>query len=248
MNTSNYDVALDWATDLYGSPNFLEFWFPRHHFIEAERGESWMSATRTDKDKRYGMAIGEGAQPNPAWNHFSFSAHADQSLIDSSHFKHDGGWIAYVIRTDLFAHQPSLETLGEEESWDEINSFLETHFPDASVKAGNPEVQTWPVLRGNGSELLAVGALSLWESGALAANSIGVNSTQRGQGIGKRYVEGMIATAHHLGYKTLCLGVYNKNIAGIKLYESVGFTRVDEFFHYTEVDDTEKRRNRPVRD
>lgn len=116
------------------------------------------------------------------------------------------------------------------------------------MKAGNPEVQTWPVLRGNGSELLAVGALSLWESGALAANSIGVNSTQRGQGIGKRYVEGMIATAHHLGYKTLCLGVYNKNIAGIKLYESVGFTRVDEFFHYTEVDDTEKRRNRPVRD
>jgi ribosomal protein S18 acetylase RimI-like enzyme len=248
MRTTDFDIAAAWAEELYGTPNFLDFWFPRHHFIEAERGTDWMSATRTDHDRRYGMAIGAGAQPRDDWNHFSYSSSADQSLIDVDKFTHDGGWIAYVIKTSPFAHLHPLETITTSDQWPEVDAFLEAHFSDASVKADNPEVRAWTVLRDDAGRIIAAGALSQWESGQLAANSIGVDSTLRGQGIGRKFVERMISNAAALGFDSLCLGVYNQNIAGIKTYESVGFTKVDEFFHYTEVSDTVKRRNRPVRD
>jgi ribosomal protein S18 acetylase RimI-like enzyme len=248
VQTADFDVARTWAEELYGSPHFLDFWFPRHHFIGAERGNDWMSATRTDKDKSYGMAIGAGAQPNPEWNHFSYSSSADQSLIETDTYKHDGGWIAYVIKTSKYSDVEPLEVVTTSDKWPEIDAFLEKHFSDASVKADNPEVLAWTVLRNNECAIIAAGALSQWESGALAANSIGVDSSLRGQGIGKKFVTAMVANAAALGFDSLCLGVYNKNIAGIKTYESVGFTKIDEFFHYTEIDDTVKRRNRPVRD
>ena len=248
MLTNNYDVALQWAKELYGSPNFMDFWFPRHHFIEAERGESWMTASRADKDKCYAMAIGAESRVNMNLNHFSISRFADLNQIDLEHFKFDDGWVAYVIETAKYSQLAPLEKIDSPHLWDEINNFLDVNFTDASTRAGNPEVLAWTILRDDRDGIIAVGALSQWESGNLAANSIGVASSLRGQGIGKLFVERMIATAYSMGFDSLCLGVYDNNIAGIRLYESIGFTKVEEFFHYSEKDDLQKRRNRPVKD
>ena len=244
--TFDYDEASRWAKEICGEPNFLQFWFPKSQFLSAECGEGWISATRRDRDSSYGMAIGKNAKLNPEWGHFSISRFADQSLVDTSKYVNDAQWDAYVIKTDAFASYEPLENMNSPKYFDEINGFLEENFPDASVKAGNPEVVAWPVLRDEDGEILAIGALSKWESGGLAAQSITVSSNQRGKGIGRRFMEGFISSAFHLGYKELCLGVMYENEPAKRLYESLGFVNVDRFYHYSTIDDHERRRNRPM--
>lgn len=245
MLTKNFDTASTWAHELYGTPHFLQFWFPRSHFLEAERGVNWMSATRSDGGAIYGMAIGEGAHVNPGWTHFSISRFADQNQIDGDAFKQDGEWDAFVIQTQGFAHLPEMENLSTDLGL--VASFLEKNFPEASTKTDSDEVLSWCALRDKNHKLVGVGALSEWESGGLAAQSITVASEERGKGYGRTLVEGMIATSYHLGHESLCLGVWFHNTAAKSLYESLGFIRVDSFLHYSQRDDVVRRRNRPAR-
>ena len=243
IETTDFAQAKQWAQELYGLPNFLQFWFPEDSFMHADRGDSWMSATRADKGAIYGMAIGSDAEPCDDWTHFSISRFADQSLIDTSIYKQDGEWDAFAIKTDSFAHLPALEDFKADLAL--VADFLNTHFPDASTKTDSTEVVAWTGLRDSVGNLVAIGALTLWESGYLAAQSICVDSGARGQGFGRMIVEGMIATAHHLGYKELCLGVWYHNLVAKRLYENIGFQRIDSFLHYSEIDDAIRRRNKP---
>lgn len=245
MKSKDFDQAREWAHDLYGEPNFLHFWFPRSHFLEAERGEDWMSATRDDGGAIYGMAIGAHAQNNPVWTHFSISRFANQDQIDSEVYVRDGEWDAFVIETQGFSHLPEMENLSSH--LDEVSQFLEENFPDASTKADSDEVLSWCALRDKNQKLVGIGALSEWESGGLAAQSIAVACDERGKGYGRALVEGMIATSYHLGHESLCLGVWFHNLAAKALYESLGFIRVDSFLHYSQSEDVVRRRNRPSR-
>ena len=245
MQTKDFDEAELWARELYGSPHFLQFWFPRSHFLGAERGENWMSATRSDGDAIYGMAIGKDVRPRPEWTHFSISRFADQTLIDGEIFEQDGEWDAFVIETQGFSHIPEMENLSTD--LEIVAQFLEENFPDASTKADSEEVLSWCALRDKNQKLVGIGALSEWESGGLAAQSITVAHDERGKGYGRALVEGMIATSYHLGHESLCLGVWFHNQTAKKLYESLGFIRVDSFLHYSQREDVVRRRNRPSR-
>lgn len=231
METTTYDQAATWAQELCGTVNFLQFWFPENQFVSAIREGNSISATRLDGDGYYGMSLGVSAPLDPRWNHFSISRDSDLGRIDRSQYKEEGEWEAYVISTAEFKNTAPLENLMDMSL---VADFLSAHFPDSSVKAGDPEVMTWTGLRDDAGNLVGIGALSKWESGNLAAQSIAIAESERGKGYGKQLVTGMVATAQHLGYDKLCLGVYFYNESAKKLYRSVGFTKVDSFMHFSE--------------
>jgi ribosomal protein S18 acetylase RimI-like enzyme len=243
METTRHEVAAQWADELFGFPNFLRFWFPEKQFVGAKRDQSWMSATRKDNGGLYGMAIGEGAQLNPDWSHFSISRRADQGLINPDLFKEDGEWDAFVIRTKNYADLPILENLKSD--LEIVDSFLAENFPDASTKADSDEVISWAALRNDDDKVVGIGALTVWESGELAAQSIAIANDQRGKGYGRELVERMVSTAHSLGFETMCLGVWFHNTVAKSLYQSMGFIPVDSFLHYSRVEATERGRNTP---
>jgi len=245
VRTHSFSEAATWADELYGSPNFLQFWFPESQFVEAERGPSWMSATRRDGDAVYGMGIGSEVQVNPRWTHFSISREAKFDEGALKNYSADGEWDAFVITTEKFAHLPVLENLKSDLGL--VADFLEKNFPDASTKSDSDEVISWAGLRNESGKLVALGALSVWESDGLAAQSIAVDQDERGKGYGRQVVERMISTGFHLGFNSLCLGVWFYNTVAKNLYESIGFTRVESFIHYSQIDDELQRRNRPSR-
>lgn len=245
LKTHDFQQASQWANQKFGEPNFLTYWFPRSQFLEAEGGDGWLSATRRDSGAIYGMAVGANSEINPDWTHFSISRYANQAQIDSALFKKDGEWDAFFIKTEPFSHIPPLENM--KDSLEVVEKFLEKNFPDASTRTDSEEVISWSALRNDEGKLVALGALSIWESGGLAAQSITVDKEERGKGYGRAIVEGMISTGFHLGFNSLCLGVWFYNSVAKSLYESIGFTRVDSFIHYSLIDDTQRHRNRPAR-
>jgi ribosomal protein S18 acetylase RimI-like enzyme len=237
--THDFDLAANWAKELFDSPNFFDFWFPREHFLNANAGleseKPWMSALRSDRNgRKHAIALGSGAKIDPQWDSFSISRFADLTNLDRSRYNEGGHWDGYFIKTEHYQNLAPLENLLDQSDGGvkEINEFLETHFPNASTKAPDPEVQSWCALRNESSELIALGALSKWESGNLAAQSIAVASSTRGKGIGKEFVKRMVATAAHLGFKDLCLGVNHYNESAKKVYESVGFNLIDQFIYF----------------
>lgn len=48
----------------------------------------------------------------------------------------------------------------------------------------------------------------------------------RGQGVGTRLIEGLLARAHHDGVARLCLSVRVDNLAAVRVYERCGFATV----------------------
>jgi ribosomal protein S18 acetylase RimI-like enzyme len=182
------------------------------------------------------------------WDHFSICRSADLAQINLDHYKEDGQWDAYQIQTKVHGELPPLENLNSPKNHQRINQFLSGHFPDSSVKAGDPEVAAWPAILDQENQIIAIGALSIWESGKLAAQSIAVDKNHRGQGLGKEFVKRLVSTANHLGYENMCLGVWHFNEVAKHVYETSGFHLIDRFIHYARVDDPIKRTNRPVRD
>ena len=241
-STVEYREAMQWATELGGEANFLKFWFPQERFIRATRRGESISATRTDGDNVYAMAIGPNHVIEEDWTHFSISQDADPSIIDSNKFKLDGGWRAYSINTAHHKDSTPALTLTDN---NEINHFLEMNFPDSSVKAGNEEIVLWGGLRNEQGDLVAVGGLAKWESGQLAAVSIAVAQEARGGGFGKKLTAGLTRSALDLGYEILCLGVQAENDSAISVYEKTGFLLIDRFHHYSLNEEMMKLRNRP---
>ncbi len=240
LTTKSYEISLHWAYELYGSPNFLEFWFPKEHFVEASIKNSSFSATRKDGEKGlYGMGVGEDAPFNSNWNHFSISANAKDpdflKTVADKTFVEDGRWDAYLINTKNHASLTPLDNLNSPEHFPKIKKFLEENFDGASTWPGEEEVQCWAAMLDGADEIVAIGALSKWESGKLAAQSIAVNQNLRGKGIGKEFVNRLVATSYHLGYPDLCLGVWHFNDTAKHVYESAGFTLVDEFVYYSKL-------------
>jgi ribosomal protein S18 acetylase RimI-like enzyme len=248
-HTDSFEEAHSWATELYGKTNFLDFWFPKSQFISASRQGNSMSASRKDaKNGLYGMALGALAPISPDWDHFSICRNADLAQINLDRYKEDGQWDAYQIQTKVHEELPPLENLNSPENHHKINQFLSGHFPDSSVKAGDPEVAAWAAMLDQENQIIAIGALSIWESGNLAAQSIAVDQNHRGQGLGKEFVKRLVSTANQLGYENMCLGVWHFNEVAKHVYESSGFHLIDRFIHYAQVDDPIKRTNRPVRE
>ena len=99
---------------------------------------------------------------------------------------------------------------------------------ESSVYPGNDETVFWAGLLVN-NELVAVGALSKWESGKFIISSIATKVTERNKGYGQLITEGIIALANKRGIGMVRLAVNAKNEVAMRLYEKIGFESMGSF-------------------
>lgn len=95
----------------------------------------------------------------------------------------------------------------------------------------------YPVLGAfdGGGELLGFGSYGPFRNWPAykysVEHSIYVKDTERGKGLGKRILDGLIRNAEAQGYHTLIAGIDSENEASIRLHEKAGFARAGEIRH-----------------
>jgi predicted GNAT family acetyltransferase len=170
--------------------------------------------------------LGLGINPpiDPEWKRFTVERKVDTgnyvdavSLLDLD---------IYSIETQLYKNSPIAIEIYDDE---EISDFLKVHAPNSSVWPGNPELVFWAGIRNDSGELIAVGAVTMWETGQKVLSSVGTSKHERGKGFATKLVAEMVAKAHELEFPRLGLAVRADNIAAKRAYEKVGFALCGEF-------------------
>ena len=222
------EIGYDDARDFYqeknpGSP-FFETWFPRSKYVTSHVTDGGsLTAIRADGEGVYAMAVGADPFIPEDVKKFSIERGASEKYLEGA--IESGGWDCYYKAT------PPIGQLIERRFSDEvIDSFLKEHAPQSSVFPGNEEIQHWVEII-DGDDLVGVAALCRWESGHIVLSSVATHSEMRGRGIGKKLMELSLQGARALGEETLSLGVFHLNEAGIRLYESTGFTLMHHFMY-----------------
>ena len=217
IESSDYALAQKWAIEVAGEPNQAQLIIPEDRFIKAVRNSNSVSLTTMD-EQLFGLGLGLNPPIDPNWKRFTVERKADTSnyadavsLLDLD---------IYSIETQLYKNSPiAIEIHGDEE----ISDFLKLHAPNSSVWPGNPELVFWAGKRNQSGELIAVGAVTMWETGQKVLSSVGTSEHERGKGFATKLVAEMVAKAYELGFPRLGLAVHAKNIAAKRAYEKVGF-------------------------
>jgi RimJ/RimL family protein N-acetyltransferase len=223
IESSDYALAQKWAIEVAGEPNQAQLIIPEDRFIKAVRNSNSVSLTTMD-EQLFGLGLGLNPPIDPNWKRFTVERKADTSnyadavsLLDLD---------IYSIETQLYENSPlAVEIQGDTE----ISDFLKAHAPNSSVWPGNPELVFWAGKRNQSGELIAVGAVTMWETGQKIVSSVGTAEHERGKGIATKLIAEMVAKANELGFPRLGLAVHAKNIAAKKVYEKVGFVLCGEF-------------------
>ena len=223
VESTDYALAQKWAIEIAGDPNQAQLIIPEDSFIKAVRNSNSVSLTTSD-EKLFGLGLGINPPIDPEWKRFTVERKVDTSnyvdavsLLDLD---------IYSIETQLYKNSPiAIEIQGDTE----ISDFLKAHAPNSSVWPGNPELVFWAGKRNQSGELIAVGAVTMWETGQKIVSSIGTAEHERGKGIATKLVAEMVAKAYELGFPRLGLAVRADNIAAKRAYEKVGFALCGEF-------------------
>ncbi len=228
--THDFDRAQEWATELFGSPNLFETWMPAAGFVKAVGTASSLAFTR-GVEEPYGLGLGDGVEIDPTWKNFSIPRSIASER--TAEFVLTGQWDAYVISTSKFT---DLEIDGHRHiplsDDQEIAEFLNIHAPESSTKPGHPEIVFWSGLRNTSGELLAVAALTQWESGSYVLSSVAVHQDHRGEGLAQSLTRAVLIESAHNGISKVALGVAGKNAAAIAVYEKVGFICMGRFNYF----------------
>ncbi|CAB5065017.1 unannotated protein [freshwater metagenome] len=223
IESMDYALAQKWAIEIAGDPNQAQMIIPKEGFIKAVRNSNSVSLTRID-EKLFGLGLGINPPIDPDWQRFTVERKADVSsylravpILDLD---------IYSIETQLFAGSKIAEDLKGDQ---EISDFLTAYAPNSSVWPGNPEVVFWAGTRNESGELIAVGAVTMWESGQKVISSVGTAENERGKGHATKLVTEMVTKANEMGFPRLGLAVRADNIAAKKAYEKVGFVLCGEF-------------------
>ena len=212
----NFDQLLAAAQELEIPSKLIEVWIPREKFVDAVIQDKSLSITRVD-EPFYGMAIGPNPIIDKRWSHFSCSRSTPKEI--TAEFELQGQWDAYGIETS--AQEVKYQEL---KNFAAINSLIEKHAPQSSIRAEDPEVVAWI-----GIDDIALGAICKWESGFHVLSSIVVAEQMRGKGFGKLITRALIDAAYERGIGYLALGVWAKNEAAIATYRSIGFSELGKF-------------------
>ena len=212
----NYKELLECASKLGISNKLVTIWIPEDKYVDAHFSEVSLSITR-ESDPYYGMAFGPTPLIDPRWTHFSCTRSTPKAI--TAHVPLSGQWDAYGIKTKIFDVQYKVLS-----NHAEINSFIEAHAPQSSIRADDKEVIAWV-----GIENVALGAICKWESGAHVLSAIAVAKDQRGKSYGKLVTKALIDYAFKNGIDYLALGVWAKNDAAIATYKSIGFELLCQF-------------------
>ena len=211
-----YNELLECASKLGFSNKLITIWIPEDKYVDAHFSEDSLSITR-ESDPYYGMAFGPTPLIDPRWTHFSCTRSTPKAI--TAHVPLSGQWDAYGIKTKIFDVQYKVLS-----NHAEINSFIEAHAPQSSIRADDKEVIAWV-----GIENVALGAICKWESGAHVLSAIAVAKDQRGKSYGKLVTKALIDYAFKNGIDYLALGVWAKNDAAIATYKSIGFEQLGQF-------------------
>jgi RimJ/RimL family protein N-acetyltransferase len=223
VESTDYALAQKWAIEIAGDPNQAQLIIPKDRFIRAVRNSNSVSLT-TSEEKLFGLGLGINPPIDPEWKRFTVERKVDTSnyvdavsLLDLD---------IYSIETSLYENSPlAVEIQGDTE----ISDFLKAHAPNSSVWPGNPELVFWAGIRNDNGELIAVGAVTMWETGQKVLSSVGTSEHERGKGIATKLVAEMVAKANELGFPRLGLAVRADNIPAKRAYEKVGFVLCGEF-------------------
>jgi ribosomal protein S18 acetylase RimI-like enzyme len=212
----NYKELLECASKLGISIKLITIWIPEDKYVDAHFSEDSLSITR-ESDPFFGLAFGPKPKIDSRWTHFSCTRTTPKTI--TQHVPLSGQWDAYGIATRSFDIKYNIL-----KDFESINSFLEAHAPQSSIRAADPEVIAWI-----GIGEVALGAICKWESGAHVLSAIAVAENQRGKGFGKQITEALIDYAFENGIDYLALGVWAKNDAAIATYKSIGFEQLGQF-------------------
>ena len=223
IEITDYALAQKWAVEISGDPNQAQLIIPEDRFIRAVRNSNSVSLT-TREEKLFGLGLGVNPPLDPKWKRFTIERKAVKSNYEGAESVLDLD--IYSIETRLYENSPmAVEIQGDEE----ISDFLKVHAPNSSVWPGNPELVFWAGIRNDSGELIAVGAVTMWETGQKIVSSVGTAENERGKGLAPKLVGEMVAKAHELEFPRLALAVRADNIAAKRAYEKVGFALCGEF-------------------
>ena len=223
IESSDYALAQKWAIEVAGEPNQAQLIIPEDRFIKAVRNSNSVSLTTMD-EQLFGLGLCLNPPIDPNWKRFTI----ERKAVTSNYAGADSvlDLDIYSIETQLYENSPlAVEIQGDTE----ISDFLKAHAPNSSVWPGNPELVFWAGKRNQSGELIAVGAVTMWETGQKIVSSVGTAEHERGKGIATKLIAEMVAKANELGFPRLGLAVHAKNIAAKKVYEKVGFVLCGEF-------------------
>ena len=223
IESSDYALAQKWAIEVAGEPNQAQLIIPEDRFIKAVRNSNSVSLTTMD-EQLFGLGLGLNPPIDPNWKRFTI----ERKAVTSNYAGADSvlDLDIYSIETQLYENSPLAVEIQVDT---EISDFLKAHAPNSSVWPGNPELVFWAGKRNQSGELIAVGAVTMWETGQKIVSSVGTAEHERGKGIATKLIAEMVAKANELGFPRLGLAVHAKNIAAKKVYEKVGFVLCGEF-------------------
>jgi len=223
IESTDYALAQKWAIEIAGDPNQAQMIIPEDGFIKAVRNSTSVSLTRKD-EKLFGLGLGINPPIDSSWERYTVERKVDTSIFTDSTplLELD----IYSIETDRFKGTPINFDVYDEE---EISAFLKANAPNSSVWPGNPEVVFWARKRNQDGNLIAIGAVTMWESGQKVISSVGTAENERGKGHATKLVTEMVTKANEMGFPRLGLAVRADNIAAKRAYEKVGFALCGEF-------------------
>jgi ribosomal protein S18 acetylase RimI-like enzyme len=126
----------------------------------------------------------------------------------------------------------------------DIEKFLRTHAPHASVLPPHPEIRFWVVATDNERNIKATACGVVWSTGAAVVNSVAVAEDFRGQGLGKLVTRLAVQQHFAAGATSVSLGVWAQNQAAVGMYQAMGF---DHEFNLTSTR-LQPRESDPVHD
>lgn len=208
-----------WSRDLVGSPNVVEIWIPAAGFVKAERTPGGLSVTRED-GHLFGMGIGPSPAIDPLWQRIALPRDLPGYLTGGLEVRGD---LDVMTATSTFAPMnASTKVLVDPE---EIRSFLTLHAPDSHTYPDSDEARMWFGIRDD-RRLVALAAMTQWQSGATMLASVATHREYRGRGLATLLARDAMFYARKGGVSQISLAVNGDNAPAIRAYTKAGYLRL----------------------
>lgn len=212
--TEQWQVALEWAREIWGEGSAAQFLLSPRQFRNARRSGRSLSLTLVDTDV-VGALFGDLA-PEEGWS--TWLVDEGSEVLMGRHRRDRWDFLSRPTSPGATTGLTDFALEGE----GAIAAFLAENAPHSAVLPGDPEVIEWPTLYDEEGPV-ATCALTRWESGLPLLASVATRRDARRRGWAHRLVEGAVARAHELGDPWIGLGVGHDNDGARALYSAVGF-------------------------